>query len=268
MLILTNRSLLKTVMEGLAMDTCKDRVALIVGGAGLIGSSTAVTLAREGAKIVINYRSNEQRARDLVRHIQDSGGEATAVRAEVTRSDEVRRLVEQAEAAFGRIDILVNCSGGDWNVREYTEIEPDHWRTVLADEIDSTLLLLKYVVPGMRERRWGRIIHLGMDRVTRLSSMRNVGADYCIGKVARSWMTVAMGPDELGHGITVNCVSPGYTPRLDSLAQAVEHADHGQQWQDRPHPSPQDMAEGIAFLCSDAGRFLTGSELMYVNPNE
>ena len=248
------------------MNTCEDRVALIAGGAGLIGRSTAMTLAREGAKIVVNYRASEERVHSLVRHIQSAGGEAKAMQADVTRQQDVQRLVAETEAAFGGIDILVNCAGGDWTIRDYTEIEPDHWRAVLADEIDSTLLLLKHVVPGMRQRRWGRIIHLGMDRVTRLNSVQDVGPDYCIGKVARSWMTTAMGPGELGHGITVNCVAPGYTPRLDSLEEAAQHASHGEGWPNRPHPSPQDMAEGITFLCSEAGRFLTGSELTYVNP--
>lgn len=196
-----------------------------------------------------------------MQHIQSKGGEAKAVQADATRQEDVQRLIAEAEAAFGRIDILVNCAGGEWSIRDYTEMEPDQWRAVLTGEIDSTLLLLKYVVPGMRQRQWGRIIHLGMDRVIHLNSVKHVAPDYCLGKAARSWMTTAMGLGELGHGITVNCVAPGYTPPLDSLEAAAEYAAQGDGWANRSHLGPQDIAEGIAFLCSEAGRFLTGSEL-------
>lgn len=247
------------------MKTCRDRVALIAGGAGSIGRSAALSLAREGARIVINYRASEERAYALVKHIEGSGGEAVAIQADVTRQAEVQRLVADTEAAFGRIDILVNCAGGEWHIMDYTEMEPEQWRAVLTGEIDSTLLLLKYIVPGMRERYWGRIIHLGMDRVTHLNSVKHLAPDYCLGKAARSWITTAMGLGEFGHGITVNCIAPGYTPPLDSLVEACEYASGGEKWKNRPHLGPQDIAEGIAFLCSEAGRFLTGSELTYMN---
>lgn len=246
------------------MNTCKDKVALIVGGAGSIGRSTALTLAREGAKIVINYRKSKEQADALVQHIQSVGGEAITIQADATRQEDVQRLVVEAEAVYGQIEILVNCAGGEWNIRDYTEMEPDQWRAVLTGEIDSTLLLLKYIVPGMRQRQWGRIIHLGMDHVSHLKSVKNVAPDYCLGKAARSWITTAMGLDEFGHGITVNCIAPGYTPPLDSLEEASQYALHSDGWENRQHLSPQDIAEGIAFLCSEAGRFLTSSELTYI----
>ncbi len=245
------------------MNTCVDRVALITGAASSIGRSTALTLAREGARVVINYRTSKVMADSIVEHIRSVGGEAVAVQADVTQQADVQRLVATTEKTFGRIDILVNNAGGGWNIRDYTKMEPEQWQTVLSGEIDSTLLLLKYVVPGMRERRWGRIIHLGLERVTQLLSVSGVAPDYCLGKAARSWITTALGVQEMKNGITVNCIAPGITPALSSLEQAVKYAVHGAAWWTHPYLCPQDIAEGIAFLCSEAGRCITGSELTY-----
>lgn len=245
------------------MNMCKDRIAIITGAAGSIGRSTALTLAREGAKVIVNYRTSEAMANSIVQHIRSGGGAAMAVQADVTQQADVQRLVAAAENTFGRIDILVNNAGGGWAIRDYTKMEPDQWRSVLSGEIDSTLLLLKYVVPGMRERKWGRIVHLGMDRVTRFLNMKDVAPDYCLGKAARSWMTTALGVQEIKHGITVNCIGPGITPALASLEQAVEYAAPDSGWSNHPELCPQDIAEGIAFLCSEAGRCITGSELTY-----
>ena len=243
---------------------CEGKVAIVTGAAGKgMGRSIALTLAREGAKVVVNYRTSEAMANSIVEHICEAGGQATAVQADVTQQADVQRLVATAEESLGPIDILVNNAGGGWDIRDYTKMEPDEWRAVLSGEIDTTLLLLKYVVPGMRERKWGRIIHLGMDRVTHLSNVKYVAPDYCLGKAARSWMTTALGLGEFPSGITVNCMAPGITPALTTLADSVEYAAHGPGWQGRSDLCPQDVAEGIAFLCSEAGRFITGSELTY-----
>ncbi len=246
------------------MNTLNGRTAIITGAAGNgIGRSTAMTLAREGAKVIVNYRSSGEQAEAVVSHIRSMGQTAVAVQADVTQEPDVARLVEAASLEVGPVDILVNNAGGGWDVRDYTEMTPQQWHAVLAGEIDSTLLLLKYVLPGMRQRKWGRIVHVGMAGAAAMSGVRGMAPDYCMGKAARSWMTKAFAGQEAGSGVTVNCVAPAYTPAFESFRQAAEAASGGDAWLNRSAATPQDIAEGIAFFCSDKARFITANELSY-----
>lgn len=244
--------------------TCEGKVAIVTGAAGKgMGRSIALTLAREGAKVVVNYRTSEDSAKAVVGHIQSRGGGAIAVQADVSREDGCKKLAEAACAEFGRVDVLVNNAGGGWDTRDYTQIPLDDWKAVLAGEIDSSFLLMKHVVPGMRQRKWGCVIHLGMGGALGFRSVAGLAPDYCLGKAARAWMTTAFGQQEFDKGITVNCVEPSIVGPLETLAEAIEQCDHGPGWQERASATPQDIAEGVAFLCSERGRFISGCIVPY-----
>ena len=244
---------------------CEGKVAVVTGAAGKgIGRSIALTLAREGAKVVVNYRTSEESAKAVVEHIASRGASAVAVQADVSDEDGCKKLVEAACEKFGQVDILVNNAGGGWEIRDYTDIPLDDWKAVLAGEIGSTFLLMKHVAPGMRQRRWGRIIHLGMGGVLGYRSVKGLAPDYCLGKAARAWMTRAFGLDEFASGITVNCIEPSIVGPFQALEEAVEQCDHGPAWAKRITSSPQDIAEGVAFLCSEAGEFISGTILPYM----
>lgn len=244
---------------------CEGKVAVVTGAAGKgMGRSIALTLAREAAKVVVNYRTSEDMARRIVDHIAGRGGDAIAVRADVAEADGCKSLVGAAVERFGQVDILVNNAGGGWDIRDYTEISLDHWKAVVSAEINSSFLLMKHVVPGMRQRQWGRIIHFGMADILSARSTSGIAPDYCLGKAARTWMTRAFGLQEFAKGITVNCIGPGMVPGIEALPEATEQCDHGPAWQNRKYASPQDIAEGVAFLCSEAGRFISGCELTYM----
>jgi len=244
------------------------RTALITGSCGEgMGRSTAFRLAREGANIVLNYGTHRRGAtvkahsERIADGIDSLGGRAIVCEADTAIEDEVEGMVKAAREAFGSIDILVNNAGGEWSIKDYTKIPHEHWKDVLADEIDAPFLLMKHIVPGMRKRKWGRIIHIGMQGALMLQQIKGLAPDYCLGKAARAWMTTAFGIQEFGNGITVNAVEPGLTAhmRFEDAFEAV--AGSGRVWRAREKVMVHDIAEIVAFLCSEAARFISGSSI-------
>ena len=117
------------------------------------------------------------------------------------------------------------------------------------------------VLPGMYERKWGRLIGLGLESTGQVSPCH--GYSYCVGKAART-QAMLMGRDQAWQKqVTINVIAPGPVSAIESLAEAIEQCEQGPVWQKRKNVSPQDVAEGVAFLCSEAGRFVSGCELPY-----
>jgi len=248
--------------------TCEGKVALITGSTGEgMGRSTAFVLANNGADIVLNFGTfhsdaeAEKNAKKVEKAIKDMGRRVLVVKADTKREDKVSAMVEKSLSEFGKIDILINNAGGGWQPRDYTEIPFEHFKEVLSAEIDGVFLTMKHIVPGMRENKWGRIIHIGMDGVLQQQNMAGVAPDYCLGKAARAWMTTAFGLQEFKQGITVNCIEPGPTTHM-SFEDALKAAngDHS-NWQQRDSACAHDVAETIAFLCCEAARFISGSTI-------
>ena len=247
---------------------CKDKVALITGSTGEgMGRSTAFLLAKNGADIVLNYGTYhtddkaEKKAKKVEKAIKDIGRRVILIKADTKKESEVSAMVEKTLSEFGKIDILVNNAGGDWFSRDYTEIPFDHWKETLSAEIDSVFLTMKYVVPGMRERKWGRIIHIGLNGVLQMQGMANVAPDYCLGRAARAWMTKAFGLQEFKDGITVNRIEPGPT-KIMSFEDAVNAAKStNSNWLQRDSACAHNIAEIILFLCLETSRFISGSTI-------
>jgi len=244
----------------------KGRTALITGSCGKgMGRSTALRLARDGANIVLNYGTHragaevEANAKRIAEAIAKLGGRAIVQKADTTDEKQVMTMVEAACAEFGKVDILVNNAGGAWDARDYTEIDIEHFKQVLAAEIDGAFLTMKHVLPGMRERKWGRIIHISLTFALWMDSVEGMAPDYCLGKAARSWMTTAFGSQEFKHGITVNCIEPGVTPPLEFDEALKAASGDYSSFERRKQVNCHDVAEIIAFLCSDAGRFVSQS---------
>ncbi len=242
------------------------KTALITGSCGEgMGRSTALRLAREGANIVLNYgtrrrdEDTKKHAEKIAEAVKELGGQAIIQPADTTDEQQVEAMIKAACEEFGSVDILVNNAGGDWNVRDYTEIPLDYWKSVLSAEIDGAFLTMKYVVPGMRERGWGRVISIGLSGALRMEGTAGVAPDYCLGKAVRAWMTTAFGLQEFGRGITVNCIEPGPTEHM-TFEEALKAASGDySDWKQRENAVCHDIAEIIAFLCSEAGRFISGS---------
>ncbi len=246
------------------------KTALITGSCHEgMGRSTALRLAREGANIVLNYGTHrrtkkelkavQEHAERIAAAVEDLGGAAIIEPADTRDPEHVEAMVDAARQEFGQVDILVNNAGGGWEPRGYTELPLDHWREVLTAEVDGALLTMQQVVPAMRKRRWGRIVHMGMADAAEMKDTAGLAPDYCLGKAARAWMTRALGLPEFGRGITVNCIAPGPTEHMefeDALAAARGDLD---EWHKRSAVTCHDVAEIVAFLCTDAARYISGN---------
>jgi NAD(P)-dependent dehydrogenase (short-subunit alcohol dehydrogenase family) len=239
---------------------CEGKVALITGAAGSgIGRSIALTLAREGAHVVINYRTGEARARAMVDYIEQNGGTALAVSADVFEAGGCKKLVDTTLEQFGQIDICVIGPGGGWHPETIDQLAPDSALEDIHNETAPLLYMMPSILPGMYTRGWGRIIGIASHPV-KLSP----AYAYNTGKAARIHALLLAQDQAWSHGVTVNVIAPGPLNGLADLQIAIEHVQHGDAWQKRTDISPQDIAEGVAFLCSEAGRYISGCVLPYL----
>jgi len=129
------------------------------------------------------------------------------------------------------------------------------WQRVLRAEIDGMFHTIRTALPRMRRRRWGRVVNIGMERSEEFTEPP---FDYTVGKIARHGLTRILSEVEIGRGVTINAVAPGYIPYF-TFRQALEAVHHRGLWISRKHGTPQDVAEIVTFLCSDEARNVTGA---------
>jgi 3-oxoacyl-[acyl-carrier protein] reductase len=234
------------------------RTALITGASRGLGTAIALEQAAAGANVAVNYFRNEEAAERLCLRIQEDGGRAHAFKADVRDEGEVARLTQEVIGIFGGIDILVVNATGP---QPLLSIEEQTWESYL-DQLEffvkSPLLLLKQVLPGMRERGFGRIIQVGSE-VFELGNPRF--ANYVAAKGAQLGLTRSWARELAPNGITVNLVAPGWIPterhaeatkdELDAYAYDVPMKRMGEA---------RDIAKMVAFLASDAAGFITGQK--------
>lgn len=238
------------------------RVALVTGSTGAgMGRSTALTLAREGADVVLNYGTNRTPRRTTLRRLVGAleafGVRTIAVRADTTRVADVDRLFARAKSELGPVDILVNNAGGAWapEHKDLARIPPAFWQRVLRVEIDGMFRTIQAALPDMRRRRWGRIINVGMERS---EEFMEPPYDYALGKIARHGLTRILSAIEIARGITINAIAPGYIPAF-TFREALAAVRHERPWKTRRHGTPQDVAELIAYLCQEESRYVNGA---------
>ena len=235
------------------------RSALVTGASRGLGAAMAVALAEAGHSVAINFFANAGRAARLANDLAARGLTAQPFGADVRDPDAVTRLVHDVESALGPIDILVLNATGH---QPMLAIEDQTWQSYL-DQLEffvkSPLLLTQAVLPGMRSRRFGRIIQIGSE-VVELGNPRF--ANYVAAKAAqlgqtRSWAR-ELGPDN----ITVNLVAPGWIPTERSL-DATE-ADMQQYLESVPLRRmglAEEVGRTVAFLASDAASFINGQKI-------
>jgi 3-oxoacyl-[acyl-carrier protein] reductase len=234
------------------------RVALVTGGSRGIGRAIAIRLAQGGAKIAFNYRGNHEAAQDVLAEIKGGGAHAMAVAGDVSVQADVDRVVSAAIEAFGRIDILVNNAGITRDTLLLRMTEED-WDAVLDTNLKSAFLVTKAVTRGMLRQRSGRIVN-----ITSVSGLLgNAGqSNYAASKAGMIGFTRSVAREVASRGITVNAVAPGFI-ETDIWAGVSEEARKSIL---AMAPlgyigDPKDVAEVVAFLGSDAGRYITGQTL-------
>lgn len=186
------------------MTDLKNRVALVTGGSRGIGAAVAIALARAGADIAVNYRERTDAANAVCGEITKMGQKAIAVQADVSVPTEAKRMVAEAEANIGGIDILVNNAAIAYP-RKLEEITETEWDEVLSVNLKSVFLMTQAVIGGMRKRKWGRIINLSS---VAAQTGGAVGAHYAASKAGIIGLTHSCASAFIRERITVNAIAP------------------------------------------------------------
>ena len=239
---------------------CEGKVAIVTGAAGKgMGRSIALTLAREGASVIVNYLTSEYEASAIVNYIEGRGGKAAAVRADISKLDDSSNMYNMAVEKFGQVDICIINPGSGWHTESIDELDSLAALEDVNKEIAPLYHLMSLVLPGMYARKWGRLVGISMGFARNSPSFA-----YDAAKAARTHAILRASDDAWSNGITANVIAPGPVGEVHSLEEAIELCEHGPKWLERDNVTPQDIAEGVSFLCSEAGRFITGCELPYM----
>lgn len=237
-----------------------NKVAIVTGGARDIGRAVSLKLAREGAKVVVNYLSNTALADETIALIKAAGGEAIAIKADVTKATDVRHLVAEAQKAFGKdIHVLVNVAGGLVARKLLADMDEDFWDFVMHVNVKSAFLTTKYVVAYMPA---GSAIINFSSQAGRDGGGFGASA-YATGKGAVATFTRAMAKELGPQGIRVNAVDPGMiaTTFHDTFTKPEVRTAVANGTPLRRQGNADEVADLVAYLASDASSFITGTNI-------
>lgn len=236
----------------------KDQVALVTGASRGIGRASALALAGEGARLIINYLRNEAAAESVVQQIRDSGGNALAIRADVRDLEAVRTMMQTALDRFGKIDILVNNAGV---IRDnlLTFMSGEEWDEVMDTSLKGAFHCIKAVARDMARRKYGRIINISSDAGLMGDMLR---ANYSSAKAGLLGLTRTAARELAMSGITVNAIAPGLieTELIADMPEQKRARQLAMIPQGR-FGRPEEIASVVLFLASGAASYITGDVL-------
>lgn len=233
------------------------KIAVVTGGARDIGRQVSLKLAKEGAKVVMNYFDNEADAAETLRLIQDTGGEAISVQGDMTKAADVKRLIQAAVSAFtGKIDIMVHVVGGLVGRHLITEMEEEFWDFLMTVNAKSAFLTTREVVPHMPE---GSSIIYFSSQAARDGGGPGASA-YAASKGAIMTLTRSLAKELGPKNIRVNSVAPGMiaTSFHDRFSKDEVRERIAADTPLRREGKAEEVADLIAYLASDESSFLTG----------
>ncbi|WPK11982.1 3-oxoacyl-[acyl-carrier-protein] reductase [Lysinibacillus louembei] len=238
--------------------TLQNKTAVVTGASRGIGQAIALELAKQGAKVVVNYSGSEARAQQVVEQIQAAGGEAIAVQANVADAESVAQLMNKALETFGSIDILVN-NAGITRDNLLMRMKEDEWDDVMNTNLKGVFLCTKAVTRQMMKQRSGRIINISS--IVGVSG--NAGqANYVAAKAGVIGLTKTTAKELASRNILVNAIAPGFitTDMTDELSEELKQAMLAQIPLAKLG-QPEDIAKTVVFFASDAANYITGQTL-------
>ena len=238
----------------------KNKVAIVTGGARDIGAAVSEKLAREGAKVVINYFGNKELGEATLKRINDAGGEAILVGGDMTSPEDVAALVSAGRQAFGdRIDVLVNVVGGLVARKSLDEMDREFFEKLMRLNVTSTFLAMKAVVPHMNE---GASVVNFASQAGRDGGGPGASA-YACAKGAVMTFTRGMAKELGPKGIRVNCVCPGMisTTFHDNFTKDEVRKNVAAATPLKREGAAAEVADLVAYLASSESSFLTGNSI-------
>ena len=240
------------------MHKLEGKVAVVTGASRGIGRAIALKLAEEGAKVVVNYSGSQAKAEEVVAMIQENGGEAIAVQASVSQTEEVTALMDAAVKTYGSLDILVN-NAGITRDNLIMRMKEDEWDDVLNTNLKGVFLCTKAVTRQMMKQRAGRIINIS----SIVGVAGNAGqANYVAAKAGVIGLTKTTAKELASRNILVNAIAPGFI-ETEMTAQLPEDIKQGMLTQIplAKLGQPEDIAKAVAFLASEDANYMTGQTL-------
>jgi 3-oxoacyl-[acyl-carrier protein] reductase len=233
------------------------KVAVITGAGRNIGRAIALTLAQDGASIVVNARSNRTEAEAVVREIMSAGGKALVHIGDVADPKAVAAMADAAVKRFGGIDILVN-NAALRREKSFAEMDYAEWREILDVTLDGAFHCTKACLAALRKSGEGTIVNIG--GLSAHTGAKN-RAHVVTAKAGLVGFTRALATELAADRITVNCVVPGFigTPRPKDKPQPAHHLTHQTLTGERG--KPEDVAALVRFLCGGGARYVTGQAI-------
>ncbi|ARV12306.1 SDR family oxidoreductase [Aquimarina sp. 2-A2] len=249
------------------MDRVKNKVAIVTGGASGLGKSSAILLAREGAKIVITDVDDENGTK-VVQDINNDGGEAIFIKQDVSKEEEWKMVIETTIKTYGKLHIVANSAGiGIGGTVE--DVTLDDWKNLIDVNLHGTFLGTQYGIKGMKETGEGGSI-INFSSIEGLIGDPNLPAyNASKGGVTIFTKSAALHCAKQGYKIRVNSIHPAYiwTPMVENFLKAQGNVEEGKKQLESLHPvghlgEPDDIGYGVVYLASDESKFMTGSELV------
>src|SRR5258705_11783125 len=233
----------------------KDRVALVTGGARSLGKQDALTLAAEGCRVIV-LDLNAEGAEETAKEIADGGGTARGYAADITDRAVLAEVIRRAEQEVGPVDICVNNAGWIYTMGQLKDTADDDWDLNLRINLTGTYNVTKLVFPGMRERRWGRIVCMA----SIAGLMGGFGQTaYSTSKIGVIGFAKSVALEGARHNVTCNAIAPGIIAPNASLSPLYERMVKRVAMQ--KEGEPEDVAAAVTFLCSERARYITGAVL-------
>lgn len=235
-----------------------NKVALVTGASRGIGRAIAIDLAKNGASVAVNYAGSEAKANEVVDEIKANGGNAFAIKADVSNSDEVGQMIKEVINQYGQLDILVN-NAGITRDNLLMRMKDTEWDDVINTNLKGVFLCTKGVTRQMMKQRNGRIINIAS--VVGVSG--NPGqANYVAAKAGVIGLTKTTAKELASRNITVNAVAPGFitTDMTDELSEEIK-SELLKQIPLATLGEPSDIANVVTFLASEKSKYITGQTL-------